>query len=193
MKIKMIIAALFLLILTSEIKAQYSKEGGAGSIGIGPQVGYQRSGDADAGQFMFGGFFRAKLSDAFGVEASLNYRQEEYADGKITVRSWPVLLSALVYPFPMFYGIAGGGWYHTTFDYDPGFDQQDLADKTSNPFGWHLGGGVEIPLGETVKLTGDVKYVFLNYDDLEDFGDVPLDDVNSNFYVINVGIAFGLR
>jgi opacity protein-like surface antigen len=164
----------------------------AGTIGIGPQIGYQRSGDADAGEFMYGGFFRAKLSNAFGIEASLNYRHEEYANGMITVRSWPVLLSALVYPFPMFYGIAGGGWHHTTIDFDPGFSQQDLADQTSNPFGWHLGAGVEIPMGESVKLTGDVKYVFLDYA-FQDFLNTPINDYNNNFYIVNVGLAFGFR
>lgn len=181
----------FTLILTAY--AQYNENvNEEGNIGIGPQLGYQRAGDADAGKFMYGAFFRAKLSSAFGVEGSINYRQEEYADGKVTVRSWPVLVSALIYPFPMFYGIAGGGWYNTTFDFDPGFDQQDLADKSTNNFGWHLGAGAEVPIGESVRLIGDVKYVFMDYD-WEDFNDVPLKDYNSNFYVISIGLLFGFK
>jgi len=162
----------------------------AGNIGIGPQVGYQRSGDADAGRFMFGAVMRAKLSVAFGVEASINYRQDVYENW--TVRTWPVMLSALFYPFPQFYAVAGGGWHHSTIDFDPGFQQADLADQTSNPFGWHIGGGAEVPLGESVRLFGDVRYVFLDYN-FDDLDDIPLSEMESNFYVISVGIIFGFE
>ncbi|MFO7446584.1 MAG: outer membrane beta-barrel protein [Ignavibacteriaceae bacterium] len=186
---KSLVILIFLLII-SESEAQ--RKSSEGSIGIGPQIGYQRAGDADEGRFMFGGFLRAKLSDAFALDGSINYRTEEYFDGAITVRSWPVLVSALVYPFPMLYGIAGGGWYNTTFDFDEGFQEGDLDDETQTNFGWHLGAGVEIPLAESVMLVGDIKYVFLDYD-WEDLSDTPLNDFNSNFYIINVGLSFGLR
>lgn len=191
--LRLVISVLALFfVLNIEISAQNYKDNEAGNVGLGVQVGYQRAGDADAGKFLFGGLLRAKLSEAFGVEGAISYRQEEYYNGNMTVRSWPVTISGLVYPFPMFYLVAGGGWYHTTFDFDPGFTQQDLADKTLNPFGWHLGGGAEVPLGESVRLFGDVRYVFLKYD-FEDFNDIPLKDINSNFYTINVGLIFGFR
>ncbi|GEM_PF-425525 len=188
---KIFFTVLLIIFFISDSNAQ-RKSKSEGSIGIGPQIGYQRSGDADAGRFMFGGFIRAKLSDAFGIEGSINYRTEEYANGSITVRSWPVLASALVYPFPMLYGIAGAGWYNATFDFDPGFQQMDLADQTQTKFGWHIGAGAEIPLADKLMLTGDVKFVFLNYD-WDELNDVPLTDYNSNFYIINIGLAFGLR
>jgi hypothetical protein len=188
----LIIIGLGVILFTADAFSQRRDNVEEGNIGLGPQIGYQRAGDADAGRFMFGAVLRAKLSYALGVEGSINYREEKYHDGQVTVRTWPVMLSALFYPFPQFYALAGGGWHHSTFDFDPGFQHADLADKTVNPFGWHVGGGAEVPLGETVRLFGDVRYVFLDYD-FEDFAEIPLESLNSNFYIINVGIIFGFR
>ncbi len=48
---------------------------------------------------------------------------------------------------------------------------------------------MELPVGENLKLTGDIRYVFLDYD----FEDIPgSDDIDSNFYVITAGFLFGL-
>jgi opacity protein-like surface antigen len=193
MRISIILVILFAVLFVTQADAQYRERAPRAtqsSIGIGPQIGYQQSGDADAGRFMFGAFIRAKLSMAFALDASVNYRTEDY--GFIEVTSWPVLVSALVYPFPAVYGIAGVGWHFSTIGYNNTRFEDDLADRTSNPFGFHLGAGVEVPLAETVKLFGDIKYIFLDYD-LDDVEDVQLGDLNSNFYLINVGVAFGLR
>lgn len=184
---------LMLLLACTEVKAQYQSDKEAGKIGIGAQIGYQRSGSADAGSLMYGGMIRAKLSPAFAIEGSLNYRTQEYYNGRLTVRSWPVMLSGLIYPFPpMLYGLVGVGWHNTTFDWSPGFQHEDLADPTKSRFGWHIGGGAEIPLGENFRLTGDIKYVFLDYK-LNDVPDIPLSSLNSNFYVINIGILLGFH
>lgn len=192
MKIRYVLITLITLFFVTQSEAQYRDRSNEPSLGIGPQVGYHRSGDSDDGRIMVGGFIRAKLSQAFALEGSVNYRGEDYYNGAVTVASWPVLVSALIYPFPVVYGIAGVGWYFTTIAYEGSSWESDLEDRTTNPFGFHLGAGLEVPLGETVKLTGDIKYVFLNYD-LDNVDDIPLSDLNSNFYVISVGLAFGLR
>jgi opacity protein-like surface antigen len=192
MKIRMMLILLFAVLFTVQSEAQYRERPRAteSSIGIGPQIGYQRAGDAESGRIMLGAFIRAKLSMAFAIDGSVNYRTEEY--GPINVTSWPVLLSVLVYPVPAVYGLAGVGWHFSTIGFENSRFEDDLEDRTESPFGFHLGGGLEIPLGETMKLFGDIKYVFLNYD-LENIDEVPLSDLNSNFYLINVGLAFGLR
>ncbi len=157
-------------------------------IDLGPMLGFQKSGDADAGKVMAGGAVRIRLSPALGVEGSIHYRSEKYYDGALTVKSWPVMATGLIYPLPIVYGAVGAGWYNTTFEYEP--DRFPLAVKhTEQEFGWHLGGGVELPFGESTKLTGDIRYVFLNYE-LEDFPDRGIS--RSDFYVISVGILFSL-
>jgi opacity protein-like surface antigen len=183
---------LFTVLFVTQSDAQYQRRATESSIGIGPQIGYQRAGDADSGELMVGAFIRAKLSQAFGLEGSVNYRGEEYRGGSVTVSSWPVMASALIYPFPIVYGIAGVGWHFTTISYEGTTWENDIEDRTTSPFGFHLGAGLELPLAEKIKLTGDIKYVFLDYG-LENIDDVPLNDLNSNFYIINIGIGFGLR
>jgi opacity protein-like surface antigen len=153
---------------------------------VGPQVGYQKAADAD-GQMMYGAALRLKLTNSLAFEASLNYRQEEYADKRIKVETWPVLLSGLIYPAENLYGTFGVGWYNTKIDY-----QSDLgiSDYSGSEFGWHFGAGVEIPLGESVLLTPDFKYVFLDYN----FEEVPgAGEINNDYFVINVGLLFRIN
>lgn len=157
--------------------------------GFGPQVGYHKSPDADEGEFLYGGALRLMVAPILGLEGSINYRQESYHDDALKVTSWPVMATALVYPIPNIYGLAGCGWYNTTFEYCvPLFDDGEAIKETSSEIGWHFGGGVEIPLGTSMRLAGDIRYVFLDYD----FEDMPgSDDVESNFFVITATLLFG--
>ncbi len=160
----------------------------AQGFGIGPQLGIQKAKDADKSKLMYGAAARLKLTPALGVEGSINYRQESYADGNVKVKTWPVMVTGLFYPLPIVYGAVGFGWYNTTIDYSDELNTV-VKDETSQNVGWHFGGGAEIPLGPGATLTGDIRYVFLNYD----FKEVPgTGDTNSNFYVITIGLLFGL-
>ncbi len=163
---------------------------GAQNLKFGPQVGYQKAQDADAGKVTFGAALRLKLTSAFGVEGTINYRQEKYSDGALTVRSWPVMASALIYPLPFIHGTMGAGWYNTTLDYDQTRLGLNAAkDETTQEFGWHFGGGAELPIGGKSKLAADIRYVFLNYD----FKTLPGSrELKNDFYVATVGLMWGL-
>jgi hypothetical protein len=175
---KMLLLMGLAAVLAARVNAQ--------SLSIGPQLGYYKTQDADKGSFMGGAALRLKLM-GLGVEGSINYRQEKYENGALTVRSWPVMVTGLMYPLPFVYGAVGAGWYNTTLHYDPKLFPL-LKDVTTRKVGWHFGGGVELPLGP-VKLTGDVRYVFLNYD----FKGIPGGmKLKSNFYVITAGFLFVL-
>ncbi|MEL6822066.1 MAG: outer membrane beta-barrel protein [Calditrichota bacterium] len=161
-------------------------------VGFGPQVGYFKSADADEGNFMPGGVIRVQLSSALTAEASINYRQEEYGEGIVTVKSWPVMVSGLLYPLPIAYGLIGAGWYNTTFDYD----EEKLSslpatpeDVTEQEFGWHAGAGIELPFGSNSRIFADFRYVFLNYD----FSEIPDNfSSDSDFFLFNVGLVLGM-
>lgn len=106
----------------------------------------------------------------------------------LTVRSWPIMVTGLIYPLPILYGAIGGGWYNTTFDYDQ-TALDIIEDETTQEFGWHFGAGLELPLGPKTKLSGDIRYVFLDYT----FESIPgAEDLDSDFYVISIGLFFGL-
>ena len=160
----------------------------ASSINLGPQLGFYKARDADNGSFIGGVTCRLKFAPVLGAEASINYRQETYGNDAVTVRSWPVMLTGLIYPLPVVYGAIGAGWYNTTFDYN----QEKvplLTDETTQKFGWHFGGGVELPAGSSIKLIGDIRYVFLDYG----FKEIPgSGDPESDFFVITAGVLFGL-
>jgi hypothetical protein len=174
-----------LVILTVLCSGILSAQG----IGIGPVLGYQKASGADEGNLMLGAALRLKFSPAIGAEGSINYRREKYADGLLTVKSWPVMASALLYPLPNIYGVLGGGWYNTEYEFDRDLVPM-VSNKSKQEFGWHLGGGIEFPFSTTSKLTSDLRYVFIDYD-IEDI--VGLDDkVKSNFVVLTVGLMIGL-
>jgi opacity protein-like surface antigen len=177
--------ALLIMGLIAFIVAPVSSQ----SLNIGPQLGFQKATDADEGRFMFGGAVRARLMPLLGVEGSVGYRQEKFANDALTVKSWPLMVTGLIYPVPIFYGAMGAGWYNTTFDYDQSQFSSTIKDKTTQEFGWHFGAGVEVPVGETSQLTVDFRYVFLNYD----FETIPgSGDIDSNSYIVTAGFLFGL-
>lgn len=102
MKSRISIAIVIIVFYSGILSAQ--------GIGVGPTLGYQKATDADAGNLMFGAAIRVKLPSAMGVEGSINYRQEKYGDGLLTVKSWPVTASVLYYPLVSVYGMLGAGW-----------------------------------------------------------------------------------
>lgn len=183
------IGVVFLLLLTVSAVAQVQQRA---QIGFGPQVGIFKAQDADNVSVMGGAALRLKLSEALGVEGSINYRRETYVNGKVTATSWPVMVTGLIYPVPVLYGAIGAGWYNTSFEYN--FPVGALGgplstDVTKQEFGWHFGGGFELPLGTVGSLVGDIRYVFLDYK----FEDFPgSQNSKSDFYVITVGLLFGL-
>ncbi len=130
-----------------------------------------------------------RLSAALGIEGSITYREEKYNDDLLTVKSWPVMVTGLFYPLPILYGAVGAGWYNVTFDYDQDQLGNFVEDQTSQEFGWHFGGGIELPFGETTKLAADIRYVFLNYE----FDQIPgSEELQSDFYVLSVSLFWGL-
>jgi opacity protein-like surface antigen len=177
---------IFLIIgLTALLFAQVNAQ----TINFGPQLGFYKAQDADDGTYAGGVAMRLKFMSVLGVEASISNRQERYAKGALTVRSWPVvMITGLIYPLPIVYGAMGFGWYNATFQYD----QSKLplfTDGTTQKVGWHFGGGLEWPITTYLLLTGDFRYVFLNYN----FKAIPgSGDLKSNFTVITVGILLEL-
>jgi opacity protein-like surface antigen len=161
---------------------------------IGPQLGWQKASDADNAKLMVGGAFRTKLSPAFGLEGSINYRSEDYDNGNVSVTSWPVMVTAMIYPVPIVYGAIGAGWYNTSITYSPALHLFGANDETKQEFGWHFGGGLEIPLGLSMRnpgaiLTADIRYVFLNYD----FQQFPgTSGLKNDFVYMTVGLLFSL-
>ncbi|RPH37358.1 hypothetical protein EHM92_02890 [bacterium] len=161
---------------------------GQGVVGFGPVLGWTKANNSDAGKLTGGLALRLKLGPALGVEGSIMYRQDKYNNGAVIASTWPVQVTGLIYPLPIIYGAMGAGWYHTTLDYDQNVYPVGIASETTTNFGWHFGGGLELPLGRA-SFVADIRYIFLNYD----FKTLPgTAGTNSNFYTITAGLLFGL-
>ena len=158
----------------------------AQSFMIGPQLGYYAPKEEGAdGSILFGGAARLKLG-SLGVEAAINYRQqkEEIYGSELKTSFYPVMVSGLLYPLPILYATAGIGWYNYKVTLESSYG--DMS-ETGSEIGYHLGGGVEIPLGNMV-LSGDIKYVFMKYQ-FENSNT----DYNADGFVINATVFFKLN
>ena len=161
------------------------------SFYVGPHLGVLKTDGADATNYLVGATLRLKLMPVLGVEGNIGYRQEKFGDGAVTLKTWPVTFTGLLYPIPMIYGGLGGGWYSTTFDYADNMNDAGFADETVREFGYHLVAGIEVPASPAVHVFGDVRFVFLEYD-IEDLPGAVFDGADSDFYSINVGLLFSL-
>jgi len=189
-KIRFVAIILIAITTLSSITYGQNDESLERSFYVGPQLGYFRAIDADEGNIMGGIAARLKFIEIFGIEASINYRQEKYLNNSVTVKNWPVMLTGLVYPLPYVYAGVGVGWYNSNYSYNNNLLELDLTSDTKQRFGWHFGGGVEFPIGQLGKVVGDLRYVFLDYD----FNEFPgSNDVNADFYVFTIGFLLGFN
>jgi len=172
MKKNMILIFVLLLGISPLLHAQ--------SVAFGPQLGFIKSSDADNAVMMPGAALRVNFI-GLSVEGSIYYKSEEYKDGAIKAKSYPIMLTAFLNVLPLVHGEVGVGWYNTKIDYSGSLSS--LKAETSNTSGYHIGAGAELPLGGLI-LTGDIRYVFLSLPSAANF--------KSNFYIIMVGALFKL-
>ncbi len=164
---------------------------GQSSAHFGPHLGIQKAQDAEDANYLAGATLRLKLAPILAVEGDIGYRQAKFGSNALTVRDWPITATGLLYPLPIIYGGVGAGWYNTTFDYSDTYNDVGIDDETSQEFGWHLVAGLELPASPSVKIFGDVRYVFLDYK-FKELPDAVLEGAKSDFYSINLGLLFQL-
>ena len=162
-----------------------------GTFYVGPHVGIQKESGAEESNHLFGATARLKLLPFLGVEGATSYRQEQQAGDGLTIRTWPVLVSGLLYPLPFLYGGVGAGWYHTTFDYAGNINGMGFDDFTEQEFGWHLAVGAEVPASPWLSLMADVRWVYLDYE-FADLPDAVTEEVPADHRLITLGLLFRL-
>jgi hypothetical protein len=149
-----------------------------------PSIGITRSahGGNNAEAQVYGGLaVRAPLLPGLKVEVGAAYRSEKQDAGALQVRMWPVTGSLWLQPLPILYAGGGVGWYHTTLDYAAPLQS---LNHTSEQFGVHLGGGLEVPLGPAaLDLNG--RYVFMKTQRSE----LPPAEWNPDFWTTTLGLA----
>ncbi len=157
------------------------------TFGIGPRAGFYKSKGAEDGAWYGGIQARLRLGSVFGLEAAADYRASEKFkvsgpgfDGTIRQHSYPVTASLLIFLpiIPHFspYLVGGGGYYFTRTEYSSNLQALGFQDKTHSIFGWHVGGGLELPITSHIALNADVRYIFLD----TKFGETGSTSLNEN-------------
>jgi hypothetical protein len=127
---------------------------------------------------------RGNIAQALKAEVGVQYRNESYMNGDLKTHMWPITGSLYVTPTPQLYVGGGVGWYHTSYEYD---DATGVEDHTSQDFGFHVGGGVQVPVAEKMAVDLGGRYTFM--DDVETELD-DLDNLNPDFWTTTLGLAF---
>jgi len=151
-----------------------------------PSVGITKSAkDSNANAEVYGGVaFRGNILPMLKSEVGIAYRRESRLNGDLMVRQWPVTASLWLAPIPALYAGGGVGWYHTTLDYSESLPL--LTDETHQRFGVHLGGGVEVPLGQSAAVDLNGRYVYLGTEQSQ----LPPEQFDPDFWTTTVGLAF---
>src|SRR5262252_2327103 len=151
---------------------------------IVPSFGITKSTDGNADAKMSGGLaLRGHPLPLLMDEIGVGYRSESRFNDQLHVRQWPVTASLyLAPPTSIVYAGAGVGWYHSTFDYA---ENTGVPDETKQQFGVHLGGGFQVPIGPTVGLDLNGRYVMLR----DQQSHLIPEKFSPDFWTTTVGLA----
>lgn len=152
---------------------------------IVPMVGLSRSPDSDNDAEIFGSLaFRHRFAPILLTEIDISYRSEDYYEDQLHLRMWPITASLYLSPVPSIYAGAGVGFYNLTLDYED--NTEVLEDQTSQEFGVHLGGGLQVPLAPSAAIDLNGRYVFIQ----DQENDLVPDTFDPDFWATRVGVAF---
>jgi opacity protein-like surface antigen len=155
----------------------------SGLLSIGGRATYYDPNDAD-GAWYGGAQVRLYLFEFLAFEGSADYRQNDFDSTR--VRSYPVQVSALLYPFgtrrlsPFLLG--GGGWYYTNVDGPSGSD-------TQNRFGAHAGGGLQFWITNRFSVDSTYRYIWLEKVESQN-QNIQDKKFNDNGHMVTIGLNF---
>ena len=149
----------------------------------------------DTLKLSWGGQGKVLIEKYFGAEFSLQRREDTISTrfgGTLDLTTYPIHLSALFFPIGQRtvspYLIAGFGWYKLNataeIDLGPITVRESFSLTESAP---HLGGGVEVFVGEHFSAGLDVRKLFFEFE--TPFGDLT-SDVLKYAYLVNIMANF---
>ena len=193
--------SIFLLLMIG-VAGTASCAAASGSLGM--HLGFAKARDAEDGNGLLGGQVELGDSGFLGIQGSVDYRLVESTEiqsngvhGKLAVRSVPVTVSARLYPLPRSgpspFIVLGAGWYYILYDYSKNLEALGADDDSEFTFGWHVGGGLSLPLNSTWSVYGEGRAVFVDPDkkpDQELFDDVSGWDYDSSYWAAGLNLHY---
>lgn len=157
-----------------------------GAAEIVPAIGITKSVDGDDSSKLYGSLaLRGNLSPLFMAEVQAAYRTENRFDDQLKLKMWPITASLYLKPIPAIYLGAGVGWYQITYNYSDALEPA-LEDRTTQEFGVHVGGGLQVPLAPTAAIDIGGRYVMMR----DQESHLVPEKFDPDFWTTSVGIAF---
>lgn len=206
-----ILPLLFVAMLATTAQGFAQRDDIENTLGLGPQLGWYSSNDAEGGALFFGLLGRARLGNNIGVEASVAYRTAEVfntgsvdqneitADVAYVPITFSLLIMAPIGSTITPYATGGIGFYYTIESYDlPNVSSENvrklLKDEENFEMGYHFGLGLEIPFNRHIAAYAEFRYVFLGSEitSINDVVTLDTDTKNSDGMMFGAGVVFYL-
>jgi opacity protein-like surface antigen len=162
---------------------------------ISPLLGYDFGGDSGCPEItgceekkLNFGVGLGSLGSVLGGELDLSYAKNFFGDAPgysssvLTVMG-NILLAPKFGPVRP-YGSGGVGLIKSNVDFTP----TSLLDSSNNDFGWNIGGGLMIFVGDRIGIRGDIRH-FHSFQDLEILG-FSLSDTKLDFGRASAALIF---
>ncbi len=149
----------------------------------------------DGNTFIGGAQARFHIFWIIGAEARASFYSDTYkleGIGELDVDNTPFQVSGMLYllklPKVGLY-VLGGGTYSSL---KVNGEDVGLGEVTDSKWSAHAGAGLDIHLGKSFSLNGDVRYVFLDANSVDEALGEVADDYNGDFWTATIGLNFKL-
>ena len=177
-----------IILAATLVQAQSSNVRIGAHLGLTMGGNLEASGDYGGGDvdmedgLAFGAQFQHRANEAMSFELSATRFSTEVEDVSGTDLDITTIAATIRFggsPSQDVYLYGGGGGSYNIFD----MDNADFDDE----FGYHLCGGVELPMTEVAQFFADYRYTFITFD-----SDVSGIEVDYTFGMLRVGVNFSL-
>ena len=150
------------------------------SIGVGKALN-----ETDATRPFVGVALRTGLVPFVKTELGVAYRSESRFDDQLTIRMFPVTGSLWFSPLPTMYAGGGVGWYPETYSYDQAKITVPAVNETKQAFGFHVGGGMRMPIPPVAAIDLNARYVMMRPQDTP----IVPEKFSPDFWTASIGFS----
>lgn len=188
------LALLALALLTLVLPAPPVSADGFG-LDLGIHGGAVGTDGTDGNSFVGGAQARFHLFWIIGAEARASYYSDTYDLGQlgsVDIENVPFQVSGMIYPIKLpkvgIYLLGGGTYSNLKVQGTSVF----TGEVTEKKWSAHAGAGIDIGLSSRVTLNGDVRFVFIDADSVDDVLDEVASDYTGDFWAVTIGLNFKL-
>ena len=150
---------------------------------------------SDGESFVGGAQARFHLFWIIGAEARASYYSDSYDLGQlgsVDIENVPFQASAMIYPIKLpkvgVY-LLGGGTYSNLKVTGTSVVTGEVTEKKWSA---HAGAGIDIGLSNRLTLNGDVRFVFIDADSVDEVLDEIASDYTGDYWAATIGLNFKL-